>query len=65
MKYAYDLIMFTGGADTGKEIMKAAADHLTPCILELGGKSPCIVDEDADLDKTIASIVTGKFMNTG
>ena len=45
----FDLIIFTGGTEKGKLVAKAAAENLTPCILELGGKSPCIVDDSGDL----------------
>ncbi len=62
---AFDLIFFTGSPKVGKIVMKAAAENLTPVILELGGKSPCIVDEDADLDTSARRIVWGKFINSG
>jgi aldehyde dehydrogenase (NAD+) len=61
----FDYIFFTGGASTGKEILAKAAVHLTPCSLELGGKSPCIVDEDADIDLAAKRIVWGKYINGG
>lgn len=61
----FDYIFFTGGTQIGKIIMEAAAKHLTPITLELGGKSPCIVDETADLDYSARRIVWGKMMNTG
>lgn len=61
----FDYIFFTGGTQTGKKVMRAAADHLTPVTLELGGKSPCIVDETADLNFAARRIVWGKFMNAG
>lgn len=61
----YDYIFFTGGAETGKEILAKAAPHLTPCSLELGGKSPCIIDEDADLSLAARRAVWGKFLNAG
>jgi aldehyde dehydrogenase (NAD+) len=61
----YDYIFFTGGAVTGREILAKAAPHLTPCSLELGGKSPCIVDEDADIDLAARRTVWGKFLNGG
>lgn len=60
-----DYIFYTGGGVVGKAVMKAAAEHLTPVILELGGKSPCIVDEDIDLEKTARRITWGKFLNSG
>lgn len=46
----FDLIIFTGGTEKGKLVAKAAAENLVPCILELGGKSPCIVDGSGDID---------------
>lgn len=60
-----DYIFFTGGTQIGKVIYEAAAKHLTPCTLELGGKSPCIVDEEVDLDITAKRLVWGKYYNTG
>lgn len=61
----YDYIFFTGSSRTGKKILSKAAEHLTPASLELGGKSPVLVAEDADLDITARRIVFGKFMNAG
>lgn len=61
----YDYIFFTGGIQVGKIIAKAAAEHLTPTTLELGGKSPCIVDETASLEVSARRIVWGKFLNAG
>jgi aldehyde dehydrogenase (NAD+) len=61
----FDHILFTGGGTVGKIVMEAAAKHLTPVTLELGGKSPCIVDRDADLDVAARRIAWGKFFNTG
>lgn len=60
-----DYIFFTGSSAVGKIVMKAAAEQLTPVTLELGGKSPAIVDETADLKITARRIVWGKFMNAG
>ena len=65
LNQAFDLIFFTGSPSVGKIVMKAAAEHLTPVILELGGKSPAIVLEDAKLDKAAERIVWGKFINAG
>ena len=59
----WDFIMFTGSTPIGKIIAKAAAQHLTPTTLELGGKSPCIVDETAPLGITAKRVVWGKFLN--
>lgn len=61
----FDHIFFTGGTNIGKVVMKAASEHLTPVTLELGGKSPCIVDKDIQIDHTASRIVWGKFINAG
>ncbi len=61
----FDYIFFTGSQAIGKIVMAAAARHLTPVTLELGGKSPCIVDCGVDLDRTAKRIVSGKFINAG
>lgn len=61
----FDHIFFTGGTAIGKIVMAAAAKHLTPVTLELGGKSPCIVDSTCDLEITAKRIIWGKFYNCG
>ncbi|MEH2293684.1 aldehyde dehydrogenase [Nostoc sp.] len=61
----FDHIFFTGGTAVGKIIMAAAAKYLTPVTLELGGKSPCIVDSGINLEHTIRRITWGKFINAG
>ena len=61
----FDHIFFTGGTAIGKIVMEAAAKHLTPVTLELGGKSPCIVDVDIKIECTAQRIVWGKFLNAG
>jgi aldehyde dehydrogenase (NAD+) len=61
----FDYIFFTGSVNTGKMIMAAAAGNLVPVTLELGGKSPCIVDETADIDVAAQKIAWGKFSNAG
>ncbi len=61
----FDKIFFTGGAHIGRAVMTAAARHLTPVTLELGGKCPCIVCADAPLQLTAKRIAWGKFMNAG
>jgi acyl-CoA reductase-like NAD-dependent aldehyde dehydrogenase len=61
----FDHIFFTGGPSSGRLVMAAAAQHLTPVTLELGGKNPCIVDADTHLDFTARRIVWGKFFNAG
>ena len=61
----FDYIFFTGGVEVGKEVMTRAARHLTPVTLELGGKSPCIVDSTARLDLAAKRLVFGKLLNCG
>jgi aldehyde dehydrogenase (NAD+) len=61
----FDYVFFTGGVASGKLVMAAAAKHLTPVTLELGGKNACIVAADAPLDITARRIVFGKFFNAG
>jgi aldehyde dehydrogenase (NAD+) len=61
----FDYIFFTGSVPVGRVIMEAASKHLTPVTLELGGKSPCIVHEDANLKIAAKRIAWGKFMNAG
>ena len=61
----FDYIFFTGSKDVGKFIMKKAADNLTPVTLELGGKSPCIVDDTAKIPLAAKRIVFGKYLNCG
>ncbi len=61
----FDYIFFTGSKKVGKLVYENAASHLTPVTLELGGKSPCIVDETADLPLAARRIVWGKFLNLG
>jgi aldehyde dehydrogenase (NAD+) len=61
----FDHIFFTGGTAIGKIVMEAAAKHLTPVTLELGGKSPCVVEADARLDYAAKRIAWGKFINAG
>ncbi len=61
----FDYIFFTGSPALGRVVMEAAAKHLTPVTLELGGKSPCIVDEDADVTVAARRIVWGKCLNSG
>src|SRR5574340_10795 len=61
----FDYIFFTGSTRVGKLVMKAAAEHLTPVTLEMGGKSPALVDATADLEIAATRIVWGKFYNAG
>ncbi|XP_029783794.1 aldehyde dehydrogenase, dimeric NADP-preferring [Suricata suricatta] len=65
LKERFDHILYTGNTAVGKIIMMAAAKHLTPLTLELGGKNPCYVDKDCDLDVACRRIAWGKFMNSG
>ncbi|MEO9023040.1 MAG: aldehyde dehydrogenase family protein [Ginsengibacter sp.] len=63
--FRFDHIFYTGGTAVGKEIYKLAANSLVPVTLELGGKSPCIVEADADIKVAAKRIVLGKFLNAG
>ena len=61
----FDYIFFTGSQTVGKEVMRNAAEYLTPVTLELGGKSPCIVDQTADIRLAARRVVFGKYLNCG
>ena len=61
----FDYIFFTGSQSVGKEVMRKASEHLTPVTLELGGKSPCIIDKSANLKLAAKRIVFGKYLNCG
>lgn len=65
LEQKFDFIFFTGSQSVGKEVLRHAAEHLTPTVLELGGKSPCIVDETAKLPLAAKRIVFGKYLNCG
>ncbi len=65
LEYRWDYIFFTGSVKIGKIVATAAAKHLTPTTLELGGKNPCIIDDSVDLRLTSRRIVWGKFVNAG
>lgn len=65
LEQRFDHIFFTGSQSVGRLVMSKAAEHLTPVSLELGGKSPCIVDETADIRLAARRIVFGKFLNCG
>ena len=65
LRERFDFIFYTGGHVVGKIILEAAAKYLTPVTLELGGKSPCFVDEDCNFDTSARRIVWGKFVNSG
>lgn len=61
----FDFIFFTGGQTVGKEVLRRAAENLTPVVLELGGKSPCVVDATANVKVAAKRIVFGKYLNCG
>lgn len=65
LRQNFDYIFFTGSQSVGREVLRQAAEHLTPVTLELGGKSPCLVDASADLSLAAKRIVFGKFLNCG
>ncbi|UCG46133.1 MAG: aldehyde dehydrogenase [Phycisphaerales bacterium] len=65
LDYRFDHIFFTGSEAVGKIVMKAASRHATPVTLELGGKSPCVVDEGCNLERAAKRIAWGKFLNAG
>ena len=65
LKERYDVIFFTGSPDLGRVVMRSAAENLTPVILELGGKSPVIVDRSADLSLAAKRVAWGKTLNAG
>ena len=65
LREAFDYIFFTGSQAVGRQVLRQAAEHLTPVTLELGGKSPCIVDRTANIPLVAKRIVFGKFLNCG
>ena len=65
LQQRFDMIFFTGGKTVGREVLRSAAEYLTPVTLELGGKSPCIVDATAKLPAAARRIVFGKYLNCG
>ncbi|XP_067866771.1 aldehyde dehydrogenase, dimeric NADP-preferring-like [Heterodontus francisci] len=65
LKHQFDHIFFTGSTNIGRVVMEAAAKHLTPVTLELGGKSPCYIDGDCDLDVACRRIAWGRYTNCG
>jgi len=65
LSLAFDFIFFTGSPNVGKVVMRAAAEHLTPVVLELGGKCPLVVLPDANLDLVVEQLLFGKFINSG
>ncbi|KAH7705931.1 CBN-ALH-4 protein [Aphelenchoides avenae] len=65
LQHRFDFIFFTGSPEIGKVVMKAAAEHLTPVALDLGGKCPCFIDSDVDLDVFAERFVAAKWLNSG
>ncbi len=65
LEQKFDFVFFTGSQAVGKEVLRHTAEHLTPAVLELGGKSPCIVDETAKIQLAAKRIVFGKYLNCG
>jgi aldehyde dehydrogenase (NAD+) len=65
LEQKFDFVFFTGSQAVGKEVLRHAAEHLTPAVLELGGKSPCIVDASANIKLAAKRIVWGKYLNCG
>ena len=65
LHHRFDLVFFTGSTAVGRLVYQAAAKHLTPVVLELGGKSPCIVNKNVDLPLTAKQIIWGKLVNAG
>ncbi len=65
LEQKFDLIFFTGSQNVGKEVLRHAAERLTPVVLELGGKSPCIVDASANIKLAAKRIIFGKYLNCG
>lgn len=65
LQQRFDMIFFTGGKTVGREVLRHAAEYLTPVTLELGGKSPCIVDSTAKIKLAAKRIVFGKYLNCG
>ena len=61
----FDFIFFTGSTSVGKEVLRHTAEYVTPCVLELGGKSPCIIDSSAKISLAARRIVFGKYLNCG
>ena len=65
LEQKFDFVFFTGSQAVGKEVLRHTAEHLTPTVLELGGKSPCIVDKSANIKLAARRIVFGKYLNCG
>ncbi len=65
LEQKFDFIFFTGSSNVGKDVLRHAAEHLTPAVLELGGKSPCIIDSSAKIKLAAKRVVFGKYLNCG
>lgn len=65
LNHKFDFVFFTGSGNVGKEVLRHTAETLTPAVLELGGKSPCIVDDSAKIKLAAKRIVFGKYLNCG
>ena len=65
LKERFDFILYTGSSRVGRIVAHAAAEHLTPTVLELGGKSPCVVDKSADIERSVTTLCWGKLLNSG
>ncbi len=65
LEQKFDFVFFTGSQAVGREVLRHTAEHLTPAVLELGGKSPCIVDKSANIKLAAKRIVFGKYLNCG
>jgi aldehyde dehydrogenase (NAD+) len=65
LEHRFDFIFYTGSSEVGRKVAAKAGEHLTPFVLELGGKNPCIVDETADIPTSARRIVWGKYFNAG
>ncbi|MBQ8145082.1 MAG: aldehyde dehydrogenase, partial [Butyricicoccus sp.] len=65
LEQKFDMVFFTGSQAVGREVLRHTAEHLTPAVLELGGKSPCIVDSTAKIKLAARRIVFGKYLNCG
>lgn len=65
LEQKFDFVFFTGSTGVGKEVLRHTAEHLTPAVLELGGKSPCIIDKTAKIDLAAKRVVFGKYLNCG
>lgn len=65
LRQKFDFVFFTGSQGVGREVLRNTAENLTPAVLELGGKSPCIVDDSASIELTAKRIVFGKYLNCG